>query len=60
MRRQLFPLGVLVEFVVLGDRLDRLQEIRALALAPRRQRPVRNLQIDVRHHQTFVKEELDP
>ena len=37
---QVLPLGVLVELVMLGDRLDGLQEIGRLALAPRRQRPV--------------------
>ena len=58
--RQVLPLGVSVKLVVLRDRLNRLQKIWAFPLPPRRQGPVINLQILIRHDQAFIEKQLDP
>ena len=57
---QIFPLGLRVEFVMLCNGFDGLQEIGRLALAPGCQRAIVNLQVLIRHHQPFVKEQLNP
>mmetsp|Transcript_18094 Transcript_18094/g.27953 ORF Transcript_18094/g.27953 Transcript_18094/m.27953 type:complete len:451 (-) Transcript_18094:1723-3075(-) len=55
---QVFPFGVFVKFVMLGQGLDGLQEIGRFAFAPGGQGPVINLQILVRHDEALVKEKL--
>ena len=55
---QVLPLGRLFELVVLGDGLDGLQKIRALALTPWRERTIGDLEILVRHDKPFVEEKL--
>ncbi len=60
MRGQVLPRGARLEVVMLGDGLDGLQEVGRLALAPRRQRAVRELQRGVGHDEALVEEELDP
>ena len=50
--------GVWVELKMLGNRLNRLFEIRALTFAPGCERAVINLQILIRHHKAFIREQL--
>ena len=57
---QVFPRLFRVELVMLGDRLDRLDEIGRLALAPGRDGPVFEAEGGIRHHQAFVEEQLHP
>ena len=58
--RQILPRQLLVEPVMLRDRLDRLDEIRRLPLVPGRNRPFRQRQRHVRHHQPVIKKQLHP
>ena len=55
---QVLPLGRLFELVVLSDGLNGLQEIRALALAPWRERTIGDLEVLIGHDKPFIKEEF--
>ena len=60
MGRKVFPRRRHVEFIVACDGFDGLAEIGRLALAPRSDGPVIDLERGIRHHEAFVEEQLLP
>jgi hypothetical protein len=59
MGREIFPLGVFVKLVMFGNRLDGLEKIGRLALAPWRERTIIDFESAVRDNEVFVKEKLN-
>ena len=59
MGREVFPLGVFVKLVMFGNRLDGLEEIGRLALAPWGERAIIDFESAVRDNEVFVKEKLN-
>ena len=58
MRIQIFPTGIRVEFIVLGNGLNRLKEVRAFAFSPRGECAVVDFECGIRDDQPLVKEQF--